>query len=76
MKVASWKEWEKEKNHHESKIDQANGKMKEIDVNAWERLSEEEKYSEKGMSLLQEKGECMRDISKSRQELDELEISK
>lgn len=75
MKVASREEWEKENNHLHSKIDQANGKMKEID-DRWEDLSEKEKYSEKGMGLLQEKGECMRDISKSRQELDELEVSK
>ena len=75
MKVSSWSEWEKEKNSLEFKIENAKERMKKMD-DRWEYLSEKEKYSEKGMSILQEQGKCMKEIRESRKELSELEISK
>jgi len=75
MKVSSLEEWEKEKNHHESTIEQAKREMDKVD-DKWEYLSEKEKYSDKGMKLLEEKGECMDRISMSRKELSELQIDK
>ncbi|MDR0332374.1 MAG: hypothetical protein LBI15_02830 [Dysgonamonadaceae bacterium] len=75
MKVSSLEEWEKEKNRHKSVIEQAKREMDKID-DKWEYLSEKEKYSDKGMKLLQEQGDCMNRISKSRKELSELKIDK
>lgn len=75
MKISSLEEWEKERNRHESILEQAKREMDKVD-DKWEYLSEKEKYSDKGMELLQKKGECMDRISLSRKELSELEIDK